>query len=143
MQSGKPRIFDGGDVPFSVTTLETAAQAVLGVLEHPDETKNRAVHVQDRTITQNKILALSKKVTPEKTKSWEPVPTSTASIKTAADAALAKGNQSLLVLFEYLFVTFFAEGYGGEYKTLDNELLGVAGDMTDAEVEDILTHLLK
>jgi hypothetical protein len=143
LQSGKPRIFDGGDVPFSVTTLETAAQGVLGVLEHPDETKNRAVHVQARTITQNKILALAKKVAPEKTKSWEPFTASIAAVKTAADAALAKGDSSLSVLFEYLYVTFIAEGYGGEYKTLDNDLLGVAGDMTDADVEDILAPLLK
>jgi len=143
LQSGKPRIFDGGDRRFSVTTLETAAQAVVGVLEHPDETKNRGVYVQDLLITQNKILALAKKVAPEKTKSWEPVPTSTALLKSASDAALAEGDHSLLVLFNYLFVSFFAEGYGGQYEKLDNELLGVAGNKTDADVEAILAPLLK
>lgn len=143
LQSGKPRIFDGGDRTFSVTTLESTAQAVVGVLEHPDETKNRGVYIQDLVTTQNKLLALAKKVAPEKTKSWEPVPISTASTKSAADAALAKGDHSLPVLFEYLFVSFFAEGYGAEYKNLDNELFGIAGDKNDADIEAILAPLLK
>jgi hypothetical protein len=143
LQSGKPRIFDGGDRPFTATTLKSTAQAVVGVLEHPNETKNRAVYVQDLVTTQNKILALAKKIAPEKTKSWEPVPTYTASIKSASDAALAKGDHSLPVLFEYLFVSIFGEGYGGQAKTLDNELLGVAGNKTDADIEAILAPLLK
>jgi hypothetical protein len=143
LQSGKPRIFNSSDRPFTATTLETAAQAVVGVLQHPDETKNRPVYFQDLVITQNKILALAKKIAPEKTKSWEPIPKSTASIKSASDVALAKGDYSLPVLLEYLFVSFFAEVYGGQAKTLDNELLGVAGNMTDADVEAILAPLLK
>ncbi|KUJ17666.1 isoflavone reductase family protein-like protein CipA [Mollisia scopiformis] len=142
LQSGKPRIFDGGDRPFSTTTLKSTAQAVVGVLEHPDETKNRAVYIQDLVLTQNKIFALAKKVAPEKTKSWEPVPTSTTSIKGSSDAALAKGDDSLPVLFEYLYVLFFGEGYDAEYKELDNELLGIAGDKSDADIEAILAPIL-
>ena len=141
MKSGKPRLFDGGDRLFSTTTLKSVGQAVVGVLEHPDETKNRAVYVQDLVTSQNKILALAKKIAPEKTKSWEPVPTSLTPLKSASDAALAKGDHS--VLGEYIFVAIFGEGYGGRFEKLDNELLGVAGDKTDADIEAILTPLLK
>ena len=45
LKLGKPRIFDGGDQFFASTTLESVGQAVVGVLKHPDETKNRAVYV--------------------------------------------------------------------------------------------------
>lgn len=143
LKYGKPRIFDGGDQLWSTTTLKSVGQAVVGVLEHPDETKNRAVYVQDMVVSQNKILAIAKKVAPEKTKTWEPVPTSLADVKKASDEALAKGQFSVPVLVEYLFVSLFGDGYGGLMEKTDNELLGIPGDKTDADIEAILIPLLK
>jgi uncharacterized protein YbjT (DUF2867 family) len=143
LKSGKPRIFDGGDQLWSTTTLKSVGQAVVGVLEHPDETKNRAVYVQDMVTSQNKILDIARKIAPEKTKTWEPVPTSLADVKKASDDELAKGNFSVPVMVEYLFVSLFGAGYGGLMEKTDNELLGVAGDKTDADIEAILTPLLK
>lgn len=141
LKSGKPRIFDGGDQLFSTTTLKSAAQAVVGVLEHPDETKNRAVYVQDMATSQNKLLAIAKKLAPER--KWEPIPTSLATIQKASDEALAKGQFTNQVLVEYIFVSIMGEGYGGLMEKTDNELLGVAGDKTDADIEAIMKPLLK
>ncbi|KAG0646468.1 Oxidoreductase BOA1 [Hyphodiscus hymeniophilus] len=143
MKSGKPAIYDGGDQLFSTTTLKSVGQAVVGVLTHPDETKNRAVYVQDMLISQNKLLTIANKIAPEKTKSWEPVPKSLAAIKKASDEALAKGQHSIEVMVPYIFVSLFGEGYGGRMEKTDNDLLGVAGDKTDADVEGIMTPLLK
>jgi uncharacterized protein YbjT (DUF2867 family) len=141
LKSGSPRIFDGGDQLLSTTTLESVAKTVVGVLEHPDETRNRAVYVQDMQVSQNKILALAKKIAPEK--KWEPVPTSLAEIEKASNEALAKGQFTPAVLVEYLFVSIMGEGYGGRMEKTDNELLGIAGDKTDADIEAILEPLLK
>ena len=142
LKSGKPRIFDGGDQLWSTTTLNSVGQAVVGVLEHPDETKNRAVYVQDMVVSQNKLLSIAKKVAPEKTKTWEPVPTSLATIKSASDEGLSKGQFTPAVLVEYIFVSLFGEGYGARMEKTDNELLGITGK-TDVDLEAILTPLLK
>jgi nucleoside-diphosphate-sugar epimerase len=134
----KPAIFDGGDQLFSCTTIPTIAQAVVGVLEHPEESKNRAVYVHDIAISQNKILEIAKKIDP--TATWEPVHVSTAALRAQADESLKKGDYSALV--KYIFSAIFAEGYGGDLsQKLDNKLFGIKGK-TEADVEAILRPLL-
>lgn len=141
LKSGKPRIFDGGDRLFSVTTLASVGQAVVGVLKHPDETKNRVVYVQDMVTSQNKLLAIAKKLAPEK--QWDPIPTSLTAIEKASNETLAKGEFTPAVLVEYLFVSIMGEGYGGIMEKTDNELLGIRGDKTDADIEAIMKPLLR
>src|SRR4051812_34551152 len=121
-QTGKQRIFNGGDILFSVTTLESVALAVVGVLTHFEETKNRAVYIEDLHTTQNKIIEIAKKVAPEK--QWELTPANLDDVKNAADERLAKGDMTALT--EYLYLAIYGEGYGGLFTNLDNELLGVA-----------------
>ena len=126
---------------FSATTIASVGQAVVGVLKHPEETKNRAVYVEDIQTSQNKILALAKKIAPEK--KWEPVPTSLAEIEKASNEALGRGEFSIPVLVEYLYVAIMGEGTGARMERTDNELLGVKGGKTDADIEAILKPLLK
>jgi hypothetical protein len=139
-ESGKPRIYDGGDQLFSTTTLRSIGQAVVGVLDHPEETKNRAVYVQDMVTSQNRILAVAKKVAPGK--KWAPVPTQLAAMEKSSNDALKRGEFTLAVMMEYVLVSIFGDGHGGLMGKVDNELLGVAGDMTDADIEAILKPLL-
>jgi len=136
-KDGKPRIYDGGDRPFSVTSLASVGLATVGVLIHYDETKNRTVRVHDIAITQNRLLEIAKKVAPEK--KWAPIPTDTAQMYEAANAALAKGDLS--VMYEYILVGVIAEGYGGLFENVENELLGVPGK-TEADIETIFKKVL-
>jgi uncharacterized protein YbjT (DUF2867 family) len=124
----KPTIFDGGDLPFSATTLSSVADAVVGVLTHLEETKNRAVFVHDIVTTQNKLLALAKKVAPEKT--WTPVPASLDDTVAQSDAKLAQGDYSFSTFVPYLFRAIFDSAYGGDFGA-DNALLGVKGVSED------------
>ncbi|KFY38222.1 hypothetical protein V494_04479 [Pseudogymnoascus sp. VKM F-4513 (FW-928)] len=138
-QSGKPRIFDSGDQLWSAITLESVGQSVVGVLTHPEETRNRAVYVQSIATSQNKLLDVVKKLTPGKTQ--EPQYVSTEDVFNDSNAKLAKGNYSEGVMFGYIFVAMFGEGYGAAYETTDNELLGVTS-LTEADVEDILKPIV-
>lgn len=52
LKGGESPLYDGGDHPFSTSTLATIGQAVVEILRHLEETKNRAVFVQDLVITQ-------------------------------------------------------------------------------------------
>ncbi|KAE8447858.1 hypothetical protein EG329_010087 [Mollisiaceae sp. DMI_Dod_QoI] len=138
-KEGKPELYNGGDREFSTTTLPAIGQAVVGVLSHYDETKNRSVYIQSRTVSQNHLLELAKKVAPEKT--WNPVNVSTADVKKNSDEKLSKGEITQAVMVGYIFVSIFDEAYGGRFEKLDNDLLGVP-QATDADVEAILKKLL-
>jgi hypothetical protein len=73
------RIYDGGNQLISTTTLHSVGLAVVGVLDHYDETKNKSVFVQDIQISQNRLLELAKKIQPNK--NWEPTEVSLAEIE--------------------------------------------------------------
>lgn len=137
---GKPTIIDGGDLEFSATTLKTIGDAVVALMAHPEETKNRAVYIEDIKVTQNKLLALAKKVAPEK--SWQPQHVKLDDMVAAADARLAQGLFDMQTFAPYLFRAVLDPAYGGNFTKTDNELLGVRGK-TEQDIIDILEPLLK
>ncbi|KAJ9621703.1 hypothetical protein H2203_007192 [Taxawa tesnikishii (nom. ined.)] len=59
------RIFDGGDVRWSTTTLDTIALATVRILQKEAETKNRMLYIQSFCITQNELLRECERVTGE------------------------------------------------------------------------------
>lgn len=122
---------------FSTTSLASVGLATVGVLSHYEETENRSVRIHDIAVTQNQLLKIAKKVAPEKI--WAPVPTSTAEMYNAANAALAKGDHSLM--YDYIVVGVVAEGYGSLFENTENKLLGVPGK-TEADIEAIFKKLL-
>jgi len=61
-------IYDQGTEQFTGTTLEGIGQAVVGVLTHLDETRNRFVQVMSIKTCQNELLEAFESVTGEK---WE------------------------------------------------------------------------
>lgn len=135
MAEYKPAIYDGGDVTFSATTTETIGKAVVGILTHYEETKNRPVYIQDTAISQNKLLAIAKKLTPGKT--WEPVPMNTVAMKAQSDANVAKGIFDKGSMYAYIIVSVFNSEYGSHFQKLDNELLGIT-QKTEEEIEAIV-----
>lgn len=137
----KPKLYDGGANVFSATTLDSVGQAVVGVLTHPEETKNRFVYIKDIDITQNRLLEIAKKVDPGQT--WEdPVLVDTAQLEKSSYESLAKGEVTPPVMMAFLFrVMFGPPEYGGRYTKTDNELLGVQGK-TEADVEAMLKSLI-
>lgn len=137
---GKPTLFDGGDLPFSTTTLSSVGDAVVGVLSHFDETKNRTVYVQNMVTTQNKILALAKKVAPNK--NWEPKVVMLDELTAASDQRLKQHLYDQETFMPYLFRAIFDPACGGLFEKNDNELLGVKA-LTDADVEQMLSKILK
>lgn len=140
-KDSKPKLFDGGKNVFSATTLDSVGQAVVGVLSHPEETKNRFVYVKDIDISQNQLLEIAKKVDPGKT--WEePIHVDTAELEKSSYESLAKGEVTPPVMVAFLLrVIFGPSEYGGRLTKTDNELLGVKGK-TEADVEALLTSLV-
>ena len=123
--------YDGGDVPFSTTRLSTVGQTVVRVLQHPEETRNRDVCVHDAVVTQLQLARIAEKVTGKK---WDAKVVSTADLEKAAYEELKKPAPNMLVLFGFIFRAIWGEGYGGEFKKVDNEWLGI-DLMSEADIE--------
>ncbi|CAM1500479.1 Fc.00g096410.m01.CDS01 [Cosmosporella sp. VM-42] len=140
LASPNPILVDGGDNEFSTTTLPSVADALVGILNHPEETKNRVVYIHDTITTQKKLLALAQKVAPEK--KWEPVQVKLDDLTAKADERLAKGLIDLETFTPYLFRAIWDPKSKGKFDKTDNELLGVKG-VTDEDIIEILKPLLK
>ncbi|KAG0651360.1 hypothetical protein D0Z07_2175 [Hyphodiscus hymeniophilus] len=52
----KAKIFDGGEIRWSTTTVGTIALAVVRILQKEEETKNRLLYIQSVCITQNELV---------------------------------------------------------------------------------------
>ncbi|KAH8160475.1 hypothetical protein CIB48_g7773 [Xylaria polymorpha] len=134
-------LYDGGERYFSATTLESVGKAVVGVLKNPEETKNRAVYVQDVALTQKQIRTIAEKVTGT---AWQAKEVSVANeVLPAAFAELKKENPDPhKFAIPMIIGSIFGEGHGSHFQKLDNELLGLK-QFTDAEVEAVLADATK
>lgn len=140
MKGGETPLYDGGDRPFSTTTLSTVGKAVVEVLCHFEDTKNRVVFVQDLVTTQKEILKIAQGVKPERT--WIPKGVSTAEMEARAHKNYANGLFDLVSSVGFFCRSVFAEGYGGEFQEVDNELLGIQ-QKTSIDLEALIREALK
>ncbi|CAG7563205.1 unnamed protein product [Fusarium equiseti] len=133
------KIYDGGDVPFSVSTLDTVADAIVSTLIHVEETKNRFVHVHSIVTTQNRLLALAKEVAPEK--SWDTVDYTLDELTAKSDERLAKGIADFDTFVPYILRAIFDPTFGACYAKTDNELLGI-NEALEEDIREVIRALL-
>ncbi|KAJ8120964.1 hypothetical protein ONZ43_g2466 [Nemania bipapillata] len=134
-------LYDGGDSPFSTTTLASVGKAVVSVLKNPDETKNRGVYVQDAAPTLTQLKAIAEKITGTV---WKGTEVSVENdVLAPALAELEKENpdpsKSILPL---AVASIWGKGYGCHFQDLDNEILGLK-ELTEAEIEALMAATLK
>ena len=122
--------------------LETVGQAVVGVLSHPEETKNRFVYVKDIDVSQLQLLEMVKKIDPSRP--WEePTFVETADVEKSSRDSLANGEVTPMVMIGFILRAIFGPpDYGSRFEKTDNELLGVKGK-TEADVEALLKSLIQ
>lgn len=134
-------LFDGGDIPISVTNLDTVGKAVVGILKHLPETANRRLYIQDALVTQNQLIRYAKE---KNGVEWTVTHKSTEKTKEESFAELAKGADAnpFLAMFGFINVSVFGKDYGGDFSIrLDNQLLGVKG-LSEDEVRKQLEEYL-
>ena len=134
-------LFDGGDQLFSSTSLATIGKAVVGVLHHPDQTKDRAVYVQDTATTLKQLAALGKKsLGPD---GWTETIVSVDELVEQAWAELKKSQPNPEVfVFNFLRASIWGEGHGGHFQQLDNEILGIK-ELSEAELQSLVDGVAK
>ncbi|KAK9780220.1 putative NmrA-like domain-containing protein [Seiridium cardinale] len=139
VQGHKAELYDGGDQLFSATTLAGVGKAVVGVLNHFEETKDRFVYVQEAAVSQNQLLNVLRKARPD-TK-WVEEVVSTSDLEAKANEDLSKGNINDGVWVSLIKRAIFGPGYGGHFKKLDNDLLGIK-TFTPSELEATMVSTL-
>ncbi|KAK8081679.1 NAD(P)-binding protein [Apiospora saccharicola] len=135
-------LWDGGDRAFSTTTLAGVGRAVAGVLEHPAETRNRAVFVQEAALSSRDLARYAKQATGGAEQgSWKEHQPSIDELVNAGWAELKKEqpNPDNWVM-NFITAAVFGEGYGAHFEKNDNELLGVK-EMGEDEVVAMLKKL--
>ncbi|RDW91666.1 hypothetical protein BP5796_02831 [Coleophoma crateriformis] len=137
--NSKPILINGGDLLFSATTLSSIGDAVVGILSHPVETKNRAVRIHDLVTSQNQLLALAKQAAPGRL--WEPMIVSLDDMVAKADEMLAKGILDMQTFAPYLSRAALDPNYGGNFEQTDNELLGIKGKTEQDVIQIFKKHL--
>ncbi|KAI2466068.1 putative oxidoreductase CipA-like protein [Annulohypoxylon bovei var. microspora] len=138
LKEKKINLWDGGERPYSTTTIASVAKAVSGVLKHPEETKNRNVFIRSTTLTQKGILEKAKKATgPD---GWKTETPSTADSLKAAYAELEETGEINRLAF--IVSVIWGEGYGNNFQAVDNDLLGVK-ELSDAELQSLIEGFTK
>ena len=141
LKERKITLFDGGDRFFSATSLPTIGKAVVGVLTHLEETKDRAVYVHDTATTLKKLATMGKKAVGGD--EWQEPVVSVDEVLDQAWAELKKEQPNpMIFIYNFIRASIWGEGYGSHFEKTDNELLGIQG-MSDPQVQSLVNQLAK
>ncbi|KAI5203333.1 NAD(P)-binding protein [Aureobasidium subglaciale] len=132
-------IYDDGTERFTGTTLEGIGQAVIGVLEHPEETANRFCKVQSIQTCQNELLQALEKATGKK---WKITKTTSKELIKSGKKECEAGGGMWRLMLAVATLYDIGEGRGmvaASRQDSDAALLGVK----DESAEDIVAKLLR
>ncbi|KAK5949293.1 hypothetical protein OHC33_009646 [Knufia fluminis] len=135
----KATLYDGDDVPISMTTLATVGKAVVGIIKNLDATKNRGVCFHDGVFTQKQLIELFKKIDG---KEWTTEQASTVDIEKSAYEALKKGENISKTMVDFLYRGAFSRDHTPDFTgKVENELLGLK-EMSEEEVIEVLKQFV-
>ncbi|QIW96313.1 hypothetical protein AMS68_001831 [Peltaster fructicola] len=118
-------VYDGGNLNFSVTRTTTVAEAVLRILQRPEQTKNKTLRVHEMILTQNELIQRAEALTTTLP------PFSIRSIDTAtyeAYAWRAHANpraEPLEWLVPFINLSIWSQTQPGRFEHVDNALLDI------------------
>ena len=132
----KAIIYDNGTEHFTGTTLEGIGQAVVGVLQHPDETANRFVKVLSIKTSQNQLLKAF-----EKNGDWEVERSTTQELKASGQAKFQ--SKTLGWTLELTVAQLYDLGearclVASSLEESDSELLGLKQEAEDDIVRKLI-----
>ncbi|KAK7428250.1 hypothetical protein QQZ08_005147, partial [Neonectria magnoliae] len=132
-------IWDGGNKRFTLTNGKQLGQAVVSVLEHPQETNNRYLYIYSVATSQSEILAALEEVSGAK---WTRNATTTEEQVSEARKKLSAGDfKGALILVR---ATAFGNisGLRSDYtkeENLANEVLGLETETVQDVVKRVIT----
>ncbi|KAI6857338.1 hypothetical protein KC343_g14628 [Hortaea werneckii] len=133
----KMEIYDGGNRPFTTTTLAQVAHGTVGVLQHLEQTANRSVRLHGTGLTQNRLLEMAKRVVGGER--WEVTESECEKVQKEAFANFEREPANWLGWgIGFLKVAIYGEGFGGDFtEKNDNALVGVT-ELDEKDVEELI-----
>ncbi|KAK4498199.1 hypothetical protein PRZ48_010856 [Zasmidium cellare] len=116
-------IYDGGDVPVSMTPASLVGEAVAAVLQHPEQTRNRSVLIHGGAFTQNQFLSIVQRCVGAD--GWQVNRQDTSEMEERSWKAYEKTPKDVLSwLPGFVRLGLFGKGYGGDFtgRTANEEL---------------------
>ena len=133
-------VFDGGDVPFSVTVVDDIGRAVAAVLLRAERFKNEFVFVHSAIVTQNQLLAYARETAPET--DFKVLNLDTAELERQAWEKYNAGDRGPEVLRGFMPRATFWHRMG-LFETVDNGTLGI-GVWSENQVREFVAgYVLK
>ena len=116
------KLYNGGNDPVSMSTLSTAAHAVLAVLSNPKETKNRALYVHAFVASQQDFLAYAKELSPNEPWTEEVVDLGQMAATGGRDTT-DMNAQTISIFHVGAMQACFGKDYGSVFGEEHNDLL--------------------
>lgn len=140
VQGHTATLWDGGDVPFSVTRLSTVGDAVVGIMNNLEATKNKSIKIHEAVVTQNQLISYIKQVDG---KEWQTTVKSTKQEEADSYAELKKPNGNIgKAMMGFLAAAIWGEGRDVFASQVENDLLGIK-EVTSAQAEEITKAVFK
>ncbi|KAK5727759.1 hypothetical protein LTR17_012521 [Elasticomyces elasticus] len=132
LDGGTTKLYGDPDAKHSLSLISDIGKAVVGVLQHPEEAKNRTVYIQSAALSQNQILNVVKK----HKAGGDVERIDTDELLQEGYSLLKKGGADIgTAMFDFILVSIFDKEYGNNWSEKnDNELLGIQ-ELTADEVE--------
>lgn len=119
-------VFDGGDVPFSVTRTVSVGKAVVSVLCRPEETKNRALFIHETVVTQNQLIACAERHRHPRAAPFAGTPVDCEHYETSAwQAFFDPASHPLNWILPFINLSIWSKDELCHFLHTDNALLGV------------------
>lgn len=132
-------LYNGGERAVSMIRVSTAAKAVVGVLAHSNETKNRPVYIHEVLMSQRQLLAYAKQVYPDK--DWSEEHVDLEGLEAKIKSQPPQGGSSLSTFHVYAVKGAFSEEFGNQYGETDNKMLGIQTLSAD-DIKLMLTEIM-
>lgn len=141
-RGGPSREFDDGEAIRSMTTRADVGSAIVGVLNNPETTHNRAVYVQSASTSQHKLRDIALKLNPAL--QYQGVNVDSVEVERQAYHSLATGSPEQVesAMLDFIAISIFRDGYGSDWaQNNDNELLGIQ-ELSEKELEGVVAQYI-
>lgn len=135
--SQKMILYDNGTTHISSTNVSELGRAVVGVLTHPAETRNKPIYVQSVRFSQLELLEIVERHAGAK---YEREHVDTAERSKKGLEKIKSGDMSGLI--DWLPRAAFAEGHGCDFDGREaNTLVGVR-ELSKGELSDLVGEVM-
>ncbi|KAE9375838.1 isoflavone reductase family protein-like protein [Stipitochalara longipes BDJ] len=138
LKAQKVQLWDDGEAKFATSTREKIGDAVVAVLTHLEETKNKIVYANSFTTSQKQLMGALEKATG---KSWEVERLSSADEISAGKEMLKNGN--MMGIGAIVKSICFTKGWGADFEGEDVEAMSEVLGLEEEDLDEVVSKIVQ